>query len=51
MEKVKKVAKEMLQNATWSIEQLNEKDIEGMLDILLKAKCLIFSLRQRKYLS
>ena len=38
MEKVKKVAKEMLQNATWSIEQLNEKDIKGMVDILLKAK-------------
>ena len=38
MEKVKKVTKEMLQNATWSTEQLNEKDIEGMVDTLLKAK-------------
>jgi len=38
MEKVKKVAKEMLQNATWSVEQLNEEDIKGMIDILLKAK-------------
>jgi len=38
MEKIKKVAKEMLQNATWGIEQLNEKDIEEMVDILLKAK-------------
>jgi len=38
MGKVKKVAKEILQNASWSIEQLKEKDIKGMVDILLKAK-------------
>ncbi len=37
MEKVKKVANEMLQNAIWSIEQVNERDIKGMVDILLKA--------------
>ncbi len=38
MEKVKKVVREMLQNATWSTEQLNEKDIKEMVDILLKVK-------------
>jgi len=38
MEKVKKVVKEILQNAAWSTEQLSEKDIKEMVDILLKAK-------------
>jgi len=38
MERVKKVAKEMLQNATWSVEQLNEEDMKGMIDIFPKAK-------------
>ena len=38
MGRVKEVAKEMLHNATWSIGQLDEKDIEEMADILLRAK-------------
>jgi 6-phospho-3-hexuloisomerase len=38
MEKVKRIAKEMLQNATWSIEQVHKEDVKGMVDILLKAK-------------
>lgn len=38
MQKVKKVAKETLQNAIWGVEQLNEKDIKEMVDIFLKAR-------------
>ncbi len=38
MEKVKKVVKEMLHNATWSVEQLNEEDMKGIIDIFPKAK-------------